>query len=285
MKRLSFARAATLMAATVALVTGLFAAFPDSANAQTFTGIRNTKHNLSSSGPSTRNNATNQGEVCVFCHTPHGSSATAAAPLWNRAVSEPSSYDGKMYDSQTFDGASSIGFISSSVSLACLSCHDGSQAMDTVLNAPGSGGYNGTGIDMGATFSSPSGTTGRATADGKLRGLACLTCTDGGGPGPGGDLKNDHPVGMEYAKWGAVTLDPDFRKAEPVGTKSVWYVESGKGGAGRDKQDMYLYTRNVGGTDKPFVECASCHDPHVENATFLRIPNTDSDVCLTCHTK
>ena len=36
-----------------------------------------------------------------------------------------------------------------SVSLACLSCHDGAQAMDNLINAPGSGGYDVTG---GGTF-------------------------------------------------------------------------------------------------------------------------------------
>jgi len=271
MKRLSFA----LMAATVALVTGLFAAFPDSADAQTFTGIRNTKHNLSSNGPGTRNNATNQGEVCVFCHTPHGSSTTAAAPLWNRKIDTSKTY--QMYEGNgAFDGAGTIGFIASSVSLACLSCHDGSQAMDTVLNKPGSGGYNADGSSMGSTWSSPSGSG--AQSAGKLTGLANLDDSVG--------LKNDHPVGMEYAKWGSVTLDPDFKTAAKVTGKNLWYVESGKGnGSDRDKQDMFLYTRDISGTAKPYVECASCHDPHVENQTFLRIPNTDSDVCLTCHTK
>ena len=31
--------------------------------------------------------------------------------------------------------------------------------------------------------------------------------------------------------------------------------------------------------------CASCHDPHTTNTTFLRIENDNSDVCLACHTK
>jgi predicted CXXCH cytochrome family protein len=51
---------------------------------------------------------------------------------------------------------------------------------------------------------------------------------------------------------------------------------------------MLLYTRNeatVAGGYQPFVECASCHDPHTENATFLRISNAGSAVCLACHTK
>lgn len=270
MKRQSFVRTATLMAATVAVVTGMFAAFSNSADAQ-LTGIRNTKHNLSSNATQSTNKTGNVGEICVFCHTPHGSSSTAAAPLWNRKIGDPADYTNLMYNSQTFDGADTVQFISSSVSLACLSCHDGSQAMDTVLNSPGSGGYNANGGTMGATWS------GANQDAGKMKGLACLTCD-------GGDLKNDHPVGMEYAKWGSITLDADFTKATQVSGKSIWFVESGAN-SGREKTDMFLYTRTVNGTDKPFVECASCHDPHSENATFLRIPNTNSAVCLTCHTK
>lgn len=278
MKRLSLVRAATLMAATAAVVTGLLAAFSGSADAAGLTGIRNTKHNLSKDGPGI-NKTTDVGEICVFCHTPHGSSSTAAAPLWNKKVADPASFAGKMYNSQTFDAVDTVGFISSSVSLACLSCHDGSQAMDTVLNAPGSGGYDAN----GGTFAG--GWSGANQNAGKMTGLACLMCD--------GDLKNDHPVGMEYAKWQGNTgsnLDNDFNQATKIvkGGNNVWYVEAGSASLdpnGRDKQDMFLYTRNINGTDKPYVECASCHDPHSDNATFLRIPNTNSQVCLTCHAK
>jgi predicted CXXCH cytochrome family protein len=263
------------MAATAAVVTGLFAAFSGSADAQSLTGIRNTKHNLSKDGPGI-NKTTDVGEICVFCHTPHGSSTTAVAPLWNKKLADPASFTNKMYSSATFDGVDTVGFISSSVSLACLSCHDGTQAMDTVLNAPGSGGYNAN----GATFAG--GWAGANQSGGKMTGLACLSCD--------GDLKNDHPVGMEYANWNNAPLDKDFAKATKIvkGGLDVWYVEAGSAsldGSARDKKDMFLYTRTVNGTTAPYVECASCHDPHSDNATFLRIPNTNSQVCLTCHTK
>ena len=54
----------------------------------------------------------------------------------------------------------------------------------------------------------------------------------------------------------------------------------------RNKTDMILYTRaaSAGYTGQtnpePFVECASCHDPHSTNTTFLRIANSGSAVCL-----
>ena len=72
---------------------------------------------------------------------------------------------------------------------------------------------------------------------------------------------------------------------------TVWWVDSElpTGDGSRQKTDMLLYTRSVtgidGGVAQPFVECASCHDPHVNNPTFLRTTNDGSAVCRACHTK
>lgn len=255
----SMARLVLLAGAVLIGVTG----FADESNAQ-ITGIRNTKHNLSSSGTA-GNNKTTQGEICVFCHTPHGSATTAAAPLWNKKLADPASYT--LYTSTTLDGTVDL---TNSVSLACLTCHDGTQAMDTVLNAPGSGGYDANGTQIGGTWSG----TRVDTSTGKLAaGVANL----------GPDLSNDHPVGIQYAKSSIGTLDADFTMAKKHATKAQWWVDTDIGTSDvRDKTDMILYTKADG---KPYVECASCHDPHVENATFLRIVNTGSAVCLTCHNK
>lgn len=260
--------AARLVLLAGAVLVGI-AGFSDEGSAQGVTGIRNTKHNLSASGTA-GNNKTNQGEICVFCHTPHGSATTAAAPLWNKKLADPTSYT--LYTSTTLDGTVDL---TNSVSLACLTCHDGTQAMDTVLNDTGSGGYNSTGARMTVSGATVTWSGTRVdTATGKLSaGIANL----------GTDLANDHPVGIQYAKSSEGTLDADFRTASKHATKAQWWVDTeGVGTANvRDKTDMILYTK----ADKPYVECASCHDPHVENATFLRIANTESKVCLTCHNK
>ncbi len=239
-------------------------------------GIANTKHNLGSSGTGP-NTHSGTGEICVFCHTPHGASTGAGivVPLWNKAL--PSAGSFQTYDqlgTSSLDGAVvSVG----SVSIACLSCHDGSQAMDNMVNKPGSGNV---------------GLTGTWTGSGTMTGLPAL----------GTDLQNDHPVGIQYAGGGcsagsacgtAEFNDKDFKPAsyQNINNNDVWWVDSPSGSlvsgaatsttANRDKSDMQLYTRN----SEPFVECASCHDPHVENTTFLRIDNTGSKVCLACHTK
>lgn len=83
------------------------------------------KHNLSAAGPGTVR-ATIESEVCVFCHTPHGSDPQV--PLWNR--NNPTAYY-RIYSSSTTQaridqpgGASKM----------CLSCHDGSIALGMVLS-------------------------------------------------------------------------------------------------------------------------------------------------------
>jgi predicted CXXCH cytochrome family protein len=263
---------------------------PGIAAAQTATGIAATKHNLRG-GSGTNNTFTTDGntEICVFCHTPHGADTSASVPLWNRIMPKPDTFT--TYDqlkTSTLDGnVLAVG----SVSLACLSCHDGATAMSTVINAPGSGGYmtTATGSPMAGTWSG-----GNVTADGKIKdGITKI----------GQDLQNDHPIGIQYAGGGyykgtdgtsaGTKADADFKApaSKTLNNSLVWWVDTGTADTERQKTDMILYTRTgaAGGTnpgvDQPYVECASCHDPHSQNTTFLRIENTGSAVCLACHTK
>lgn len=238
-------------------------------------GVADTKHNLGTSG-SGPNTYSGTAEICVFCHTPHGGDNSASVPLWNKTLSDPTTYT--TYDSlgtTSMDGQTApVG----SVSIACLSCHDGTQAMDTVLNQPGSG-------SVVTTYD-----TGTWTGNSSPQGIALI----------GTDLSNDHPVGVQYGGGGitataptAATRDADFKAPshDVLNTnKTIWWVDTEATPNGtRQKTDMQLYTRSVasidGGAEQPFVECASCHDPHSSNNTFLRISNDGSAVCLACHTK
>lgn len=217
------------------------------------------KHNLTSTGPGGEL-TTDAEELCVFCHTPIGTDTSAAVPQWNRTLPSPSMY--RTYDSlgtSTLTGrVAPVG----SVSLVCLSCHDGAQAMSAVINSAGS---------TTSIWSSSVGT----------------------------DLRNDHPIGVQYGGGGITTVDPnaptrnpDFRPPQSTVLNGirVWWVET-LGGAGgtRRKTDLSLYTRErtdgyTGQTmAEPFVECASCHDPHTDRALFLRISNAQSALCLACH--
>ena len=244
------------------------------ASAVTTAGVANTKHNLGSAGPGP-NTFSGTTEICVFCHTPHGSDTSASVPLWNRTLDGTPAVTYTTYDTlgtSSLDGeVETVG----SVSLACLSCHDGTQAMDTLLNDPGSG-------DVVASF-----TAGTWTGNDRPQGIADL----------GTDLTNDHPVGIQYGGGGQTASAPAgaFNDADFVVTQNaaingttVWWVDTAVGvAANREKTDMQLYTR-IGTTSalaEPFVECASCHDPHSEEVTFLRISNDGSAVCLACHVK
>ncbi|MEO5373987.1 MAG: cytochrome c3 family protein [Alphaproteobacteria bacterium] len=254
----------------------LAASLTPATDAQAASGIANTKHNLGTAGTKENHLATGTGEICVFCHTPHGSDSSAAAPLWNKKVPDASSMT--TYTSPTMFNSTTV---TGNMSLACLSCHDGSQAMDTVLNAPGSGGYNASGATMGTW-------QGANQSAGKITGIAKI----------GTDLSNDHPVGMKYRNLTGETTGIGAEFKPMSGTNPLFYVESGISTGGgsasaRDKFDLWLFPTFSGGSSDGVarVECATCHDPHTENATFLRVTNstetggTASGLCLTCHLK
>ena len=87
--------------------------------------VVNTVHNLSVSGPGSIK-ATTEQEICIFCHTAHN--GRPDHPLWNRA--DPG-LTFTLYSSSTTqavlgqpDGAS----------ILCLSCHDGTIALGSVLS-------------------------------------------------------------------------------------------------------------------------------------------------------
>jgi predicted CXXCH cytochrome family protein len=72
------------------------------------------------------------GEICVVCHTPHDANLTVPdSPLWNHEVTS-AVYD--VYSSPTMDVPVSQ---PGSVSLLCLSCHDGTVALDSFGGATG----------------------------------------------------------------------------------------------------------------------------------------------------
>jgi predicted CXXCH cytochrome family protein len=254
--------------------------------------VKGSKHDLSSTGTGLNielSTSTSNTEVCVFCHTPHGANMTLGAPLWNKNagtvdVATP-------YATSTMDGLNATGISgTAAVSVACLSCHDGSQAMDMMMNKPGSGGA----IPGGSRLAGAVTATASMDVGGKMIGITAIG-SDG--------IANDHPIGVQYGGGGTklgdlVPNDKDGFKdvsADTVNATNVFWVDTSVGTAAREKTDMILFTRNTSGAgytdpqwageDEPFVECASCHDVHNGADLFLRIPNSGSDVCLSCHIK
>lgn len=246
---------------------------------QTLAQVHLTKHNLSSVPVAPNSRAASMTEVCVFCHTPFGADASAAQPLWNRNPGGNGTYP--TYNSLGTSRLDGVAAPVGSVSIACLSCHDGAQALNLMINMPG-------------------------------------TIRGGTLPIAGATAQADHPVGIRYAG-GSDAIggppaapgvyshtemkDSDFSDAQStvLNGQPVWWIDTvaGTGGA-REKSDIQLYTRvtarepgpNTALTNaplegaEPFVECASCHDPHsAVNSTFLRISNVGGAVCLACHNK
>jgi len=200
--------------------------------------VVNTAHNLGSTNQTGGNYNSGTTEICIFCHTPHGGDQGTFAPLWNRARNTSTYTRFSTLNRLTFDAKEApIG----AVSAACLSCHDGTQGMDAVINSPGS---NTTGTAGGNTNWTEASTTGT---------MADLSPADGswdGSVGPSGttrgdmiylgtDLTNDHPISMQYGGGGITSLaltaqtnDPDF--AQAVGAtlydSSVLATNSGEAG-------------------------------------------------------
>jgi predicted CXXCH cytochrome family protein len=172
------------------------------------------------------------GELCVVCHTPHSATEPSAdAPLWDHVQAAPGDFTPYI----GYDLESTAGVSAGSLSLLCLSCHDGVTAIDN---------YGGNG-----------GTTTLAT---QYPGTTAVV---------GQSLLDDHPIGVSYTAT-EITADGGLQLlTNPVG--------------GGDVQSFLLGAANT------TVECASCHDVHNEGTggNLLKIPNTNSDLCVACHTK
>lgn len=149
----------------VVLMAGLFF-FPQLAQAQ----ITGSAHDFTSS-------AWGGGEICRPCHTPHNADMTVPnAPLWNHAPT-----------AATFQVYAGPGTLNATVgqpqgtSLLCLSCHDGTVALDSFAGA------------TGTTF-----ITGNANV--------------------GTDLRNDHPISFTYD---AALAIADSELFDPATTPAV----------------------------------------------------------------
>ncbi len=169
------------------------------------------------------------GDLCEVCHTPHNADVTTITgmPLW---AHDTTTSTFTVYTSPTFDGAGTIGQ-PSGASLACLSCHDGTVAIDS---------YSGrTGTDF-------------------MTGSAAV----------GTDLTDDHPISFDYTTALATT---DGGLFDPSTTAS------GLTTSGTIDGDMLFSSQ---------LQCATCHDVHDKTYNFfLRMDNTGSALCLTCHDK
>ena len=159
----------------------LYAALPAGA-----AGIVNTKHDLSatSTGAIIKSQSPASGgttEICVFCHTPH--TATSEAPLWNRAnpIGSYTTYTSDVLSALNYPliedplSAGAAGYQVHAKTRICMSCHDGTIALGSLVNLP-------TGNTMPISMQGTVGGRMPTTAEGYL----------------GTDLRDDHPVAVVH---------------------------------------------------------------------------------------
>jgi len=193
------------------------------------------------------------GEICIYCHTPHN--AAIAIPLWNRVNPSPGEFT--LYKtSNTLTNATKASTLSEdSISLFCMSCHDGSIALSAVVNANDE-------ANNGMANPAVNSTAGAlaATNPKNLK----------------KDLSNTHPIGFNYVT--AQGEDSGLREAGAVLT----LFKSKDAADGKTTSQNFLY-----GSNYQTFECASCHRVHDPGTStnFLRIENEQSDLCLACHVK
>lgn len=216
--------------------------------------IRSTAHNLTKMGL----NSTAE-EVCVFCHTPLQSAragqtaSTPAAPAWQPTL--PSGYSFVIYDDigrLQFGDKAAVG----SQSIACMSCHDSNQAF-SVMSAASDHPF---GIPYRGYYA------GRELTDAE-RNVATA--------GP-----------SRTARFLANTDEFRTPSQGVVDSRVVWWVSASGLTSVRGREDLPLYARLSEAGEIPYVECSSCHDPHIVNKLFLRVNNDNgSALCFTCHDK
>jgi len=250
------------------------------AQADKESNVSQTPHNLSATGGAATGGLGDvrtteaETEVCVFCHTPHGSSSFPGSPLWNRSVNETyTTYTSSSLDAETIMGGSLDSPAGSSK--LCLSCHDGLLALGTVNVFAGQTNYT-----FGMTSATMPGGAGNQT--GFTRDL-------------GTDLTNDHPIGLTYDSAVAAAdgelFTPGVGAGANIDLRSPGY-----------KPLVPLEPTGSGGEGQ--IQCGTCHDPHLNDPVtttsikFLRLnrfqqgppsagsfSESNDMVCLACHDK
>lgn len=218
-----------------------------------------------------------ESEVCKPCHTPHNAIATnLTGRLWAHELSTQTyTYHG---GSGTSDGSASVDAQTGTATQLdmdqatrlCLSCHDGTVALDSFMgrNGPSDGKFIGSDADHGDATSNL-----------------------------GTDLTNDHPVGYKAAiKDGSGLYNFTTGAAIPGGHARYKPVASIQTALGNKlaKSTVVPGANDKDAAGNPVtqymsVSCVSCHDVHNGSVPgkpgLLRLDNASSALCLTCHNK
>jgi hypothetical protein len=231
--------------------------------------ISNTKHNLTSTGPGTVKFTDTNADMCKFCHLVHDAN-TASGTLWARpnptgvAFTTPNATsDGTLLDATNI--------LLGAGSSKCLSCHDGTVAMNTVVNslnvyasvAAGNTAQGGASIVAGANVF--------------LRGPTYMATLNG-----------QHPVGIPFpGATGSLAVANEYGTIATTGCQAG--VPICVAGATTPAAGAFIKLFGTAATAQ--MECSSCHEAHQENIGgsfpfFLRVPGTIvNGRCGACHKK
>lgn len=219
-------------------------------------------HNLSASGPGVIRAATEE-QVCIFCHAPHN--ASPVRPLWNRTM-PLESYS--IYQSRALDAKPGQ---PTGTSKMCLSCHDGTIALGSVVS-------RGTPIVMaGGITTIPPGTSNVGT-----------------------DLSDDHPISFRFDAALAARdpklkspalLPPEIRLDSNAELQCTSCHDAHNNVHGKFmvlgnlNSEMCRACHQVGTTTvSAHSNCNACHQPHTApSGPYLLRKATISETCLSCH--
>lgn len=199
--------------------------------------------------------------ACVYCHIPPEEAGVQPADFggivgWNRFIPATENY--QFYASLGTNTLDTSPDTLNPISMLCLSCHDGTMAIDMVVFKPAA--YD--------PANEPGVMHMRLNPADNIE--SCGKCHNGVIAHDitvkmlGTDLRNDHPVSMEYA--GIGWRDPDFRPPPTPDQYNNSQFDNG----------IKLYNGNV--------ECMSCHNVHDPRNELLLRTNAET-LCLTCHLK
>lgn len=224
--------------------------------------VVDTPHNLSVSGPGVIRAVTEE-QVCIFCHTPHN--ASPIQPLWNRYL-PVNAYI--VYSSNALDAEPGQ---PTGASKMCLSCHDGTIALGSVVSQ-----------------------------DEIIEMAGGITTLPPGASNLGTDLSDDHPISFRY-DLALVAKDPKL--ADPHQLPGELVLDSNEElqcttchqphdnrfghflTMGNDNSAMCRACHQISTTTIPaHAECNACHRPHTApSGPYLLTGDRITNTCLTCH--
>jgi predicted CXXCH cytochrome family protein len=199
---------------------------------QPLAAIKNTKHDLSAGNSTATVKASTEAQICVFCHVPHNSSTIA--PLWNHTNTSYNYKLTELYGTGSSSMTATMGQPNGS-SLLCLSCHDGTIALGSLV------------------------TNGPVTMAGGV------TTMPVGASNFNHDLSNHHPVSFPYTNTSKSKTGNTLAAATSLGSKGTAGTEKVKLESGQmqcmschDAHDNTILKFLVKSNDKSAL-CQTCH--------------------------